>query len=96
MFNDSTTRIKTESYESPFDTVIGAFLCTQLPSEIPAWIRIVDRVTEPGYYGEFNEQDPHIQVLLIRSTDWNSAVLAYLESLGFEGVETVEWRIPDR
>lgn len=72
--------------------LVGTFLCTHLPSEIPAWITIVDRVTEPGYYGQFDWQDQHIQILLAHSIEFISTLPAYLAFLGFEGVETVEWK----
>lgn len=96
LFNCWTIAIKTEPSDSPFDKRMGTFLCTHLPSKIPVWMTIVDRVTEPGYYGEFDAQDLHIHIQSIRSADWNSAVLTYLDALGFEGVETVEWRTLDR
>jgi hypothetical protein len=44
--------------------LIGMFLCTQLPSEIPAWIEIEERVVVPGYWGQFDWHDEHIQALL--------------------------------
>lgn len=75
--------------------LIGVFLCTQLPSEIPTWITIEERMVEPGYWGQFDWDDEHIQRLLEQSIDWLTVLPIYLASLGFEGVETVEWRTFD-
>lgn len=82
--------------EPACQTLVGVFFCTQLPSEIPAWIEIEARVAEPGYYGQFDWQNDRIQGLLAQSVDFIEEVLpAYLSSLGFEGVGAVEWRTID-
>ncbi|GAP99941.1 hypothetical protein [Leptolyngbya sp. NIES-2104] len=76
-------------------SLIGVFLCTQLPSEIPTWITIERRIVEPGYWGQFDWDDEHIQSLLEQSSEWLNVLPVYLASLGFEGVEAVEWRTID-
>jgi hypothetical protein len=76
-------------------SLIGVFLCTQLPSEIPTWITLEERVVEFGYWGQFDWDDEHIQSLLEQSIEWLNVLPVYLASLGFEGVEAVEWRTID-
>lgn len=76
-------------------SLIGVFLCTQLPSEIPTWITIMERVVEPGYWGQFDWDDEHIQALLDPCGEWLNVLPIYLALLGFEGVEAVEWRTID-
>jgi hypothetical protein len=85
--------MKLKRCDTANQALIGTFLCTQLPSEIPAWITIVDRVAEPGYWRQFDWQDQHIQILLAHSIEFIITLPAYLSFLGFEGVETVEWEM---
>ncbi|MBE9011669.1 hypothetical protein IQ250_15800 [Pseudanabaenaceae cyanobacterium LEGE 13415] len=82
--------------EAVFQMLVGGFRCTELPSEIPDWITVVDRVTEPGYWGQFDWQSERLQELIAQSVDFLDQLPEYLSSLGFEGVETVEWSTIDR
>ena len=72
--------------------LVCVFLCDQLPSEIPAWIRIEPRFAEPGYYCQFDWHTLYLQSQVAQSVELIVQLPAYLASLGFEGVDAVEWR----
>ncbi|MDV2997738.1 MAG: hypothetical protein N4J56_007443 [Chroococcidiopsis sp. SAG 2025] len=84
--------MNTERQTSIDRSSISVFLCTQLPREIPTWIAIEKRVVEPGYWGQFDWNDKYIQALFDACGEWLTVLPIYLASLGFEGVEAVEWR----
>lgn len=86
------TTMNIERQTSINQELVGVFLCKQLPSEISAWVTIEERVVEPGYWGQFDWDDEHIQALLDPYGEWLTALPIHLASLGFEGVEAVEWR----